>query len=202
MVDIPNDVVELAGKIKALILMPEAKELYNAVLDTPKGSVVEIGSACGGSTIILIKAAEKVGKKVYSVDPYPVNLEGVAFCYPTGIISLFKREFEKYILTGEYKNIQQFNEDIKDCIDKIPDELSVIFIDGLHELSNVLTEFNLLFPKLVSGGKIFIHDTKGSMIGQLSGKEEESIGRIWDILDKNLFSEIKNIETMFCGIKK
>ena len=50
--------------------------LYNAVLNTPPGDIVEVGSASGGTTIVLIGAAEKVNKKVFSVDPYPSQYAG------------------------------------------------------------------------------------------------------------------------------
>ena len=47
--------------------------LYDAVINSPNGDVIEIGSAFGGSTVFLIGAAQEVGKRVVSIDPYPTG---------------------------------------------------------------------------------------------------------------------------------
>lgn len=204
MISVLEDVLELSKKFKTQSMVPEIIELYNAVLDTPKGDVIEVGSASGGTTIALIKAAEQVGKNVISIDPYPESLEEVASHYVKGITSQLKNEFKQNILTGEYKNIIQYNETTKDCIDKLPKKISMVFIDGLHELSYALSEFGLLFPLVVPAGRIYMHDTKGGdwSTGQLSGKPEEGLTHLWDILDKDAFSEIKAVGSLFCGRKK
>lgn len=203
MISVLDEVLELSKKFKSQTALPELIELYNAVLNTPKGAVVEVGSASGGTTIALIKAAEQVGKKVISIDPYPEDLEGVASHYTEGVMSQLKNEFKQNILTGEYKNIEQINMDTKDCVDKLPKQLSMVFIDGLYELSHALSEFGLLFPLVVPAGRIYMHDTGTDWsLGQLSGKAEGGLIHLWDILDKDAFSEIKAVGSLFCGRKK
>jgi len=175
--------------------------LYNAVINTPPGDVVEVGSASGGTTIILIKAAELVGKKVYSIDPYPEELEGKVEHYALGLMESLKEEFKQNILNGNYDNIEQFNTNVKGCLEKLPKELSVVFIDGCHEFSYAEEEVNLLYPLVVSNGWIFIHDTTWKL-GQVSQTIETGLNQVWEKINKNMFSEIKVEGSMFCGRKK
>ena len=195
-----NDILELRAAFGGLASPGETMELYNAVINSPAGDVVEIGSASGGTTIALIKAAEKVGKMVYSVDPYPEELEGVASYYDKGLMKKLKADFKRNILNGQYKNILQFNEDLSKCIGGIPSGLSMVFIDGLHEYASAMNEFVLVYPLVVSGGWIYIHDTCWDK-GQLSGTVETGLLRIPTNIDQSLFSEVKMMESMFCGRK-
>jgi predicted O-methyltransferase YrrM len=194
-----EEALKLHSKFNAQTRHNEVGYLYNTVIDTPKGDVVEIGSACGGTTIVLIAAAEKVNKMVYSVDPYPEKLEKVADKYTPGIMKNFKETFKNNILTGKWNNIIQYNVDITDCIDKIPDNLSVVFIDGCHEYSYVLNEYNMLFPKLVKNGKMFIHDCKGP-IGQISRTKDTGVSNIVDDFCKT-FRNIVIVGSMLGGTK-
>ena len=147
-----HQIVELWSKYGAQTTLSQAEELYNAVLNTLSGDVVEVGSATGGTTIVLIEAAKQVGKFVYSIDPYPEDI------YTTTSISGYKEGFAKNILNGGHFNIVQYNQDLADCIDGIPDALSVVFIDGCHEFSFAKREYELLWPKLITGGLMYIHD--------------------------------------------
>jgi predicted O-methyltransferase YrrM len=161
-----DDLLKLWQDFKAQTSLIQADELYNAVLNTPPGAIIEVGSATGGTTIVLIHAAKQVNKMVYSIDPYPEELEGSARDYYSGSMCEYKTTFKSNILNGSYDNIIQINEDLKDCIDRIP-EISVAFIDGLHEFENVKKEYELLWPKLVKGGIMYFHDM-GFDVGQLT----------------------------------
>ena len=154
-----DSVKELRLKFKPQSDVVECQELYNMVLTTPPGDIVEVGSACGGSTICLIGAAQRVGKMVYSVDPYPEEIEGIAFAYTRGITKWMKNAFLENILNGKYDNIIQYNEDIADCIERIPDGLSLVFIDGCHEHEFAMRELELLSPKIIPGGWVYLHDS-------------------------------------------
>lgn len=197
--------LKLWKQFKSETCLEEITELYNSILNSPDGDVVEIGSANGGTTIMLIKAAEQVNKTVYSIDPYPEELEGKIRKFKPGLVSGYREGFKRNILNGSYKNVIQYNSNISECIDKIPDSLSVAFIDGLHEFSNAKIEFNLIYPRIVSNGWIFIHDT-GSLKGQLTGETDNGLWRVWEEFDKpELFKITKGvgaeISPMFCGQK-
>jgi predicted O-methyltransferase YrrM len=192
-----EEVMILRQHFKSQITFEEAIELFYAVLNTPEGAVVEVGSATGGTTIILIGAAEQVGKMVYSIDPYPEWFEGIAAEYTPGLMRSFRAEFKKNILDGPWKNIIQHDEDVSTCVNKIPDNLSLVFIDSCHELSLVQNEIKFLFPKLCANGLMYIHDVT-SKIGQLSNTVEGGLFNINNFFIDNkemfLYSNIKNIE--------
>jgi SAM-dependent methyltransferase len=160
-----RNLIKLRKEFGAQTSLVQAEELYNAVLNTPVGCVVEIGSATGGTTVVLIEAALKVGKMVISVDPYPEEFEGVARDYQKGDMKRYREEFAKNIL-ARYDNVVQFNQTLKECIDKIP-SISVVFVDGCHEFSFVKEEYDLLLPKMVKGGRMYFHDM-GFYEGQLT----------------------------------
>lgn len=190
-----TEVLELGLKFKMQTTTEQGIEMYNAILSTPQGDVVEIGSATGGTAIIFIHAAKLAGKTVYSVDPYPQEFENVASDYPTGVMSQWKKEFKENILTGEHNNIIQINEDIKDCIGQIPDKLSVVFIDGCHEFSFAKREFELLWPKLVTGGVMYFHDMQCEL-GQLTKVPGSGLNDI-----PNWFAEKSMIGSMLKVVK-
>lgn len=134
-------------------------QLVQLVLNTPSGSVIEIGCHVGGTTIELAKVAKTVGKQVIAVDPYERTHEFFPDRgYTVGVekLLIWKSQFRENVV-DKFDNVIWYHNDITECIDKIPD-LSVIFIDGRHEYECVYREFTLLLPKLVSGGAMVIHD--------------------------------------------
>lgn len=194
------ELLKLKGPFKRETSAEEAYELYKRVLKSPKGDVVEIGSASGGTTVFLLDAAAQVGKTVYSIDPYPINMENKATSYTKGSMNKLKENFKRNILDGPYKNIIQYNESTNDCINKIPHNLSLVFIDSLHELSFVLNEIKLIYPLIVNDGWLYVHDTHWTE-GQLSKTKEGGLHNIWNVIDKKAFKEIKLVGSMFCGRK-
>lgn len=179
-----EEAVLLRNLFQSQVSFEECKALFDAVLETPAGDVVEVGSATGGTTIVLIGAAGQKGKTVYSIDPYPDHLEGIALEYTPGIMQRFKKQFKTNILDGVWKNIIQYNESVVDCIDAVPDNLSVVFIDGCHELSCVMQEAELLYPKLGIKGRMYIHDVL-SVNGQITNTVETGLQGVRDWVEAN-----------------
>ena len=153
---------------------PELRSLlYNKVIEGPAGDVLEIGSACGGTTIFLIGAAQEVGKQVWSVDPYPKGLVGIPH-YNDACVSDWKLGFKENILAVGYANIAQIRRNITECHQLIPNELSLIFIDGMHDADYLKNDYDLTIDKLVTGGWIFIDDAEwedgpDGALGQMGG---------------------------------
>ena len=84
--------INLWEKFEAQTTLSQIEELYRAVIETPPGAILEVGSATGGTTIVLIEAAKKVGKHVYSVDPYPEDMEGIAALYTPGLMKEYREK--------------------------------------------------------------------------------------------------------------
>lgn len=168
----------------------EAHELYQAVLNTPSGAVVEVGSATGGTTIVLIAAASKVGKKVISVDPCPEKIEGEALFYNKGMMSAFKKKFEDNILNKAH-DVIQYNSDLSECINEIP-SVSVAFIDGCHEIDFANREYSLLLSKMVKGGVIYFHDVNWER-GQLTGESDRGLNQLTGQLNGDIIGTMLKI---------
>jgi predicted O-methyltransferase YrrM len=186
-----EDALLLRKIFKSQTTIEEATALYNGVLETPEGAILEVGSATGGTTVMLLAAAEQVCKHVYSVDPYPIEYESLALNYTEGIMSQFKQEFKENILDGSWYNITQFNDTLYDCWDHIPNDLSLVFIDSCHELSVLINELKLVFSKVRKGGRIYIHDVLAK-IGQLSKTGETGLINIWGFLFRNMYDLFPN----------
>jgi len=199
--EMPSNVIALQAEFKSQVSSNEARFLYNAVLRSPAGDVVEIGSALGGTTIVLIEAAKIAGKHVWSIDPYPTELEGVAADYESGLISGFREGFAKNILNGKYPNVCQIQQYLPECIDDISPYVSVAFVDGLHELKSALCDFYLIYSRVVRGGWICTHDINFTK-GQLSKTEDTGLWRMLNLIpiDK-LFTAFQTVDSMFCGRK-
>lgn len=186
-----EDALYLGRLFKSQTTDEEASELYHAAFSTPVGDTLEIGSATGGTTVMLLAAAEMLGRHVYSVDPYPVVYENFAKDYDNGIMTQFKKEFAYNILNGTWHNITQYNSTISECIHLLPHNLSVVFIDSCHEISILIHELGIVFPSVRSGGKIYIHDVLAK-VGQLSRTEETGLIKFWDYILANMYDLFQN----------
>lgn len=129
---------------------PEFAQLWNEEVNklaklaevVPKGgTIVEIGTAEGGSAFIFDKASRKNNVKIYSVDLAPTkaaykNLDGTDVEIIKGKSVDVASKWQK--ITGR------------------PTDL--LFIDGAHDFKNVYEDFNAWVRHLVPGGTIVFHD--------------------------------------------
>ena len=171
-----KELAEKRNRIGCAVHQIECEALFEAVLSTPPGDIVEVGSAWGGSTLYLAEAALLTReKRVISVDPYPEELEGTKQeigWYQKGMCARMKQSFKENVL-DKYLNVEQYNTDINGCIAKIPDGLSVVFIDGRHDGDYSRIDYEALFPKIRVGGMMIMHDMcwldpQGNGVGRVS----------------------------------
>lgn len=124
------------------------------ILAGPEYPVLEIGSLIGQSSLVFAEACRIKNTQFISVDPYPFHNDAIA------PIEYFKR----YIL-ARYPEVRQYNCDLTECLDKIPEKLSFVYIDGCHDFEHPNREWNILFPRVVSGGWVAIDDIEPSSNG-------------------------------------
>ena len=108
-------------------------------------TILEIGSADGGSSVILgLKAKERAGH-LYCIEPKPK--------------ARMVENMKAYGLGGVYTLIPAFSPwaDWK----SVPDRLDLLFIDGRHDLRWCLVDYHYWQPKVRVGGVIVFHDTSG-----------------------------------------
>jgi hypothetical protein len=130
-----------------------------------EGDIIEIGVYMGRGTAKLAKFARRYGKKVYAVDIFDPGLDktlsksGVkagdvyeAFLKGRSMLEAYRES------TRGFDNIITIREDSRKV--SFPKEQGFIFgfIDGCHQQAYVENDFHLIWPHLVSGGALGLHD--------------------------------------------
>ena len=122
-----------------------------------QNAVVEIGSYCGRSTVVLasVVKATRAQTKVYAIDPH------------TGIVGSQDRGLHNTMPTSE-KFIQNIaNAGLSEVVELIPKysfevlwdrPICLLLIDGLHDYTNVSRDFYHFEQWVVPGGHIAFHD--------------------------------------------
>jgi len=107
-------------------------------------TILEIGSADGGSSVILsLKAKERAGH-LYCLEPRPRQR--------------MIDNMGRYGLADFYTLIAQPSPWV--AFDAVPD-IDLLFIDGRHDLRWCLVDYHYWQPKVRVGGVIVFHDTSG-----------------------------------------
>ena len=120
-------------------------------------SIVEVGSYCGRSTVVfgnVIKALSR-DAKIYAIDPHDGKVGALDQGITTGAPTLerFKNNIAAANLTNYVEAIQMYPYEVK--WDK---PIHILFIDGLHDYTNVAKDFFQFERWVLSGGYIAFHD--------------------------------------------
>jgi cephalosporin hydroxylase len=140
---------------EAELLMAAA---VNGLNSAPPGSaIVEVGSFCGRSTIVLGSVVKALGAKtkVYAVDPH----EGVVGSVDQGI-ELFPPTLATLRHNIAANGLSEAVEIIAKCSFEVVwiKPICFLLIDGLHDYPNVARDFRHFEPWLLPGALIAFHD--------------------------------------------
>lgn len=129
------------------------------------GDMVEIGAYMGRGTAKLAKLAQRYGKKVYAVDVFDPSLDktlsksGIragdvyeAFLRGRSMLEVYRES------TRGFDNIVTMREDSRKVRFPRGQKFMFGFIDGCHQQSYVENDFHTIWPCLVPGGAIGLHD--------------------------------------------
>ncbi len=122
-----------------------------AALVPANGTIVEIGTAQGGSAFIFNRASSPRGVKIYSFDIAPSS-EAYANLKNTNV---------SIIAESSTTGARTWMQTIRRPID-------LLFIDGAHTLQHVFEDFNSWVPFLNPGGRIIFHDYDSAERGGLA----------------------------------
>jgi hypothetical protein len=125
----------------------------------PQSAVIEIGSFCGRSTVLLGSVVQSLGSqsKVYAVDSHegivgaPGSAEGVRSLGST--LDLFSANIAIHGLTSIVETVVQRSYEVN-----WEKPIALLFIDGLHDYLNVSRDFRHFEAWVVPGGYIAFHD--------------------------------------------
>ncbi len=128
----------------------EGKFLFSSaksIIHIP-GTVVEIGSFQGKSTIFLAKA----GVHVTAVDPHKGNVSG-------GTLSPTYKSFLTHLSRAHIQSlVHPVVATSKQAIISWKKPISYLFIDGLHDYTHAKEDYVLWSPFVIDGGIIAMHD--------------------------------------------
>jgi hypothetical protein len=131
-----------------------------AVAAAPKSAaVVEIGSFCGRSTVVIGGALNAIddahGVKLYAIDPH----DGIVGALDQGVKRM-PPTLEKFQLNISNAGLNAIVENIPRRSFEVPWDrpISLLFIDGLHDYVNVARDFYHFEESIVPGGLVGFHD--------------------------------------------
>jgi len=154
--------------VKGFLSDKEAKKLQELFLNVHHlGSVLEIGTYCGKSTLNFGLIAKKIGGLIYTVDHHTGSEEhqlGEEYHDE----DLYDKRLKKFNTLPEFlKNLRSSNLDnfiipiiskSSDASETFSELISLLFIDGGHSLEAALSDYNSWKDKICSGGLLVIHD--------------------------------------------
>jgi SAM-dependent methyltransferase len=139
-------------------------------IDRLPGDFLEIGAFIGGGTAKLARAARQWGKLVFAVDTFEpsidltVNQAGCAMAeLYDWILSGRNQEELFHETTKGLDNIRVLKIDSRDLAFAPEQKFSFAFLDGNHDPAVVWSDFEILWPALVSGGILGFHDYGGDL---------------------------------------
>lgn len=132
-----------------------------------EGDIAEIGAYMGRGTAKLAKFAQRYGKKVYAVDVFDPGVDrtlsrsGIkagdvyeAFLQGRSMLETYQES------TRGFDNIITIREDSRRVSFPLGQRFVFGFIDGCHQQAYVENDFHVIWPHLVSGGVLGLHDYK------------------------------------------
>jgi predicted O-methyltransferase YrrM len=130
-----------------------------AIATVQRGAVVEIGSYCGRSTVVLGAALSASGNpngvKIYAIDPH----DGIVGALDQGVqrVAPTRHRFLQNIANAGITHLVEpiVQKSIEVQWDKT---ISFLFVDGLHDYFNVARDFYHFEPWIAPDGLIAFHD--------------------------------------------
>jgi len=166
-----RDILKKIANIKGILPGGQTVSLIEAVLMASPGPRLEIGGLCGLSTCCIMLASSD-DDKVITVDPFKIEyLSDMAkdvVASVSGVEALEKDSF--YDSWRKQVDLLRGSSNIRsvcgDRLEVLPDvikmldgeELSFLFLDGLHGYTDVKQDIEAYLPLLKTDGIIVFHD--------------------------------------------
>lgn len=142
----------------------QGRALFDAAANCPPGgTIVEIGSYQGRSTIVLASAAP-ADARVVAIDPHagndrgPQEIDGFADDAESDH-TRFNANLERAGVRDRVTHLRVFSDEALGQIDAV----DVLYIDGAHRYTPALADIRQWGAKVVDGGTMLIHDSFSSV---------------------------------------
>ena len=154
--------------VKGFLNDKEAQKLQELFLNVHHlGSVLEIGTYCGKSTLNFAFIAKKIDGLVYTVDHH-IGSEEHQLGEEYHDEVLYDKRLKKFNTLPEFlKNLRSSDlgkyiipilSKSSEASKTFTELISLLFIDGGHSLEAALSDYNSWKDKICSGGLLVIHD--------------------------------------------
>jgi len=149
------------------------------------GTIVEVGSHCGRTTVVLGEVARRHGGHVWAIDRF----DGVVGARPDLLEKgpptrgTFDRTMKENDLLGTVDVIEGAVPDVE-----WDQPISLLHVDGLRDYQAVIDDFTHFDPWVQDGGLVAFHDFDGSWPSvQLA---------VWDILDRDEYTRYATTQSL------
>jgi len=143
----------------------QARELFGAASRcAPGGTIVEIGSFHGRSTIVLASGCP-VGATVIAIDPHAGNDRGPQEI--DGFEAEADADHEAFLrnitTAGVAERVTHLREYSDDALQGIDGEIDVLYVDGAHRYAPARRDIEQYGSRVRDGGIMLIHDSFSSI---------------------------------------
>ena len=134
-----------------------------AAVVAPGGTIVEIGSFQGRSTLVLAAAAPTAA--VVAIDPHagndrgPQEIDGYVDEAAADRVA-FVRNLERAGVRGRVRHVPAFS---ADAHAEVPGSIDLLYIDGAHRYAPARADVRNWGAKVAAGGAMLIHDSFSSL---------------------------------------
>jgi hypothetical protein len=153
-----DEAVTRMEAVKGWLSGPEARALYRSAVValaryTP-GTIVEIGSYHGRSTVVLASAAKDVGHgaRVFAIDPHDGVLTGLQV----------DPSWESFLENIDQSGLSEFVVPLRKPSFEVElsssDRIALLLIDGLHDAASVAADYSHFGSQVPVGGLVAFHD--------------------------------------------
>lgn len=162
------------GENEAALLQDLARALR------PNGTIVEIGSYRGRSTVALAQATADNGAIVWSIDPHYVHEAGGYQFGPADHVALLRNVLDAGVAQRvRLVEITAFGASLGWEVQDHPPSIDLLFIDGDHEYIYANNDFRRWSEMTKDDGFVALHDSTGAWDGPTRVVQEALASGQW-----------------------
>jgi len=182
-----TEVLATVDDVEGWMTPGQAAALHDAATRCPDhGSIVEIGSFRGRSTIVLASAAAPT-VSIVAIDPHagndrgPQEIEGYD-AQAEDDHEVFLRNLAAAGVADRVRHVRKFSDD---ALADVDGAIDVLYIDGAHRYGPALADITAWGDRVNDGGALLIHDSFSSIGVTLAILRRLLFGRRFRYVDRS-----------------